>query len=470
MSNAVNPDIYFLKTGNNDYLIVSPLQQISACINSSAFQQIKAVLNNKKSINLTNNLDALLHDLHSFKGCDPFFENREIDPLFLGLIPTEGCNLKCRYCHFNTSGLPEQMDIKTAFSLVDWMIKTVKNRNRDTLKIHFFGGEPLTAMDFVSNVIHYARAEAARANLATWFEVTTNGVISPRTAIFIGTYFDAVVLSFDGFKKYHDKYRVNNNGKGSFDLVSATANILKELPVKLCFRICVTSKSVEELEQITCWFCKNFRPCVIDYEPLKTPPEKIVITDKTTAADSFSPPSPFLFAQNYLKAQKAAAHFGVEAVYSAVTGAEIRNSFCPVGQDTVIVFPDGRISSCYLPLNQLTPHGVDFNIGVVENRKTIVIDDEKLMALRSINKEKTRCSKCFCKYSCAGGCHADNTLPGCSDSYTDFCIQTRIISAFNILKSLGLNKKAEKFINNRQDQKRVARASSDQLIADLSGN
>jgi len=238
------------------------------------------------------------------------------------------------------------------------------------------------------------------------------------------------VLSFDGSREWQDRCRPHANGKGSFEEVLRTARILGRSPVELCLRTCVTAGNVASLPEMVRGWCGELRIDAIDFETLQP---NCVSLDA-----GLEPPDPYLFARAYWEARRIAGEHGVEAVYSAwPAGGELRRSFCPVGKDAVIVTPDGRASACYLDEREWRQKGMDLGVGRFDPRNGLVPDGAAVERVRRLGPDDPPCRDCFCRWTCAGGCHVNHCYPGGLPRRDAFCAQTRIISAASLLEMMG---------------------------------
>ena len=382
--------------------------------------------------------------------------NGPINPAFLGIIPTRRCNLSCLYCDFGAMRASDgQMDLRMAAKAVDWIVETAYHLRQDAFEIHFFGGEPFAGQAVIEVAVHRARALAGRTGMAARFEVATNGFFSDDAARFAGHYFDTVVLSFDGPEDIHDRNRPVDRSRGSFTRVARTASLLSRSPVELCLRTCVTRESVRTMETIARWFAETFQPSIIDFETLQPTPE--------SKEAGLRPPDPYDFAEHYAQSRRILKGLGIDAVCASAVTGEIGNSFCPVGKDTAILSPDGRVSSCYLLRESWEKRGLDMDIGRFSDDGTMHLNMDSIERLRSLVKDKPRCEGCFCRWTCAGGCHVNHSYPGSPPQYTEFCIQTRLITACSLLDGLGMEQEMEKLLSDRAAMEALALAPSDRL-------
>jgi uncharacterized protein len=435
------------------WLVHAPRHGVTALVNTAAVESLKE---GRRGDENGRRIGDLWEALETEPPSPPQPRHGPLTPEFMGLIPIRACNLACVYCGFGAATAPSQrMSLSLAVSAVDWMAEQVRQQGRETLEVHFFGGEPFCAGEVVEVAVHRARAVAARRGLIPRFEVATNGVFDEDRARFVGDYFDTVVLSFDGPLEVHDRHRPGRGGCGSFDAVARTAHWLGRSPVELCFRVCVTQGSVAQMEEIARWFCEEFHPSVINFETLQPTPE--------SEAASLQPPDPWEFAVHCVRACQVVAQQGVQPVYAAALTEAPRLSFCPVGNDTLIVSPEGRVSACYLPDHEWQARGLDLDLGCLENDGTMRLDPQAVARARCLVADKPRCERCFCRWSCASGCHVNHSYPGCSPEYDAFCLQTRLITACRLLSGLGCEPWVDALLDRRAALEALALQPSDCL-------
>ncbi|MCP4687655.1 MAG: radical SAM protein, partial [Desulfobacterales bacterium] len=328
-----------------------------------------------------------------------------LQPAFLGVLPGRACNMACAYCNFGSkNSRGGRMSLDMAAAAVDWMAAYVHGLGRKQLDIHFFGGEPFIEEGLVEVVVHRGRMVSETLGLTPRFEVSTNGVFDGGVARFAGDYFDAVVLSLDGFREMHDRHRPMKDGGGSFEAAARTAKRLSRSPAELCIRCCVSRENVDRLEDVAAWFCDALRPSIIDFETLSVNP--------ASEAAGLKPPDPYVFARRLVRARRVAERRGVQAVYAAAAADGPRNTFCPVGRDALIVSPNGRVNACYLPGEARRARGLDLSVGALSAEGDMIIDPGAVQRLRKLVREKPRCKRCYCRWTCAGGCHVNHSPPG----------------------------------------------------------
>ncbi len=131
------------------------------------------------------------------------------------------CNLNCEYCFASQGkyhGERAVMSFEVGKRALDFLIEN--SGSRTNLEVDFFGGEPLMNFDVVKELVAYARSIEKKHNKNFRFTLTTNGVLIDDDVIdFANKEMSNVVLSLDGRREIHDRYRVDFAGNGSFDKI-----------------------------------------------------------------------------------------------------------------------------------------------------------------------------------------------------------------------------------------------------------
>ena len=131
------------------------------------------------------------------------------------------CNLNCSYCFASQGkyhGERELMSYEVGKRALDFLIEN--SGTRRNLEVDFFGGEPLMNFDVVKQLVAYARSIEKEKNKNFRFTLTTNGVLVDDDVIeFSNREMSNVVLSLDGRKEVHDRYRVDYAGNGSWEKI-----------------------------------------------------------------------------------------------------------------------------------------------------------------------------------------------------------------------------------------------------------
>ena len=131
------------------------------------------------------------------------------------------CNLNCAYCFASQGkyhGKRAVMSFEVGKRALDFLIEN--SGTRRNLEVDFFGGEPLMNFEVVKQLVAYARSIEKQHNKNFRFTLTTNGLqIDDDVIEFANRECSNVVLSLDGRKEIHDRYRVDYSGRGSWDRI-----------------------------------------------------------------------------------------------------------------------------------------------------------------------------------------------------------------------------------------------------------
>jgi uncharacterized protein len=450
-----NHSIFVLPVGNK-YLLYAPLHELSALLNKAAVMQVKLALMLSSPASATMELADLLSGLLSPPTLNPD-RFGEMDPQFLGIIPSRRCNMSCAYCDFGAHHAPDEViDPDVVVAAIDYYAALTREKNKQMFFIQFFGGEPFVEQEIIDIAVHHARFVGASTGLIPHFEALSNGYFNATQRIFIKDYFDRVVISLDGFQKYHDRTRSLYMRHSSFDKIVDNIKYLSNSNIELAIRCCITADSVNDMIEMAQWFCSELNPDMVNFETLTQ--------NSMTEKAGLLSPDPYVFAKNCVKSWRVLRANGVEPAYAPVSLNNVQTTSCPVGRDVLIVHPDGMIASCYLLRQDWQERQLNLSVGRVFKNGRMDIDFDKIQQLRNPVYSKPRCAACFCRYGCAGNCHVNCTWPGSPQTYTDFCIHTRIITACRLLEEMGEQTIADELLDNAKVSKQLSLQKTDVLF------
>jgi len=131
------------------------------------------------------------------------------------------CNLNCSYCFASQGkyhGDRAVMSFEVGKRALDFLVEN--SGSRRNLEVDFFGGEPLMNFQVVKDLVAYARSIEKEKGKNFRFTLTTNGMLVDDDVIaFANRECHNVVLSLDGRKEIHDRFRVDYSGKGSWETI-----------------------------------------------------------------------------------------------------------------------------------------------------------------------------------------------------------------------------------------------------------
>jgi uncharacterized protein len=437
----------------DQWLLYSPLHEISTLCGDGLLHMLADGLPDGSSGKLGVLIDRLQKDPICVKG----IENTALKPHFLGIVPTRACNMACRYCAFGSEGEKQiHMDHHLAIAAVDWMAETLISQNRRLFAVDFFGGEPTVAFPVVKAVVDRVHEVCERYHLEPRLEIATNGYFDANVCQFLCDNVECITLSFDGPEEIHNFHRPTKTGTGSFAIIYNNAKTIAASNAKLVIRICVTDETIGQLAENVDWFCREFQPASVNVEPLRA-------TCRSEQSD-IHPPTPHDFIKSVHQATRVAAKFGIPLIYASANIDDLRPTFCPMGKDVPIIFPDGSVNSCYMQSKDWWMTNFEMCFGHISLAKKIMhVDYNMLNTIREHAQHPPVCHTCFCRWNCAGGCFMHLHASQRKSAQEDFCVQTRILTACNLLDRLDRPDLADQIANDQEAQLKIMAQKSDLL-------
>ncbi|MDU4934024.1 MAG: thioether cross-link-forming SCIFF peptide maturase [Peptostreptococcaceae bacterium] len=336
----------------------------------------------------------------------PSFVDRKKVVKAMCLHVAHDCNLKCKYCFAaqgDFGGTKELMSFEVGKKAIDYLI--ANSGNRRNLEIDFFGGEPLMNFDVVKQLVEYGRSVEKEHGKNIRFTITTNGILLDDEKIkYINENMHNAVLSLDGRKNVNDNMRPTLNDKGSHDIILPKfKKLVDERPKDKYYYIrgTFTRENLDFAEDVMYFAEQGFK--LTSIEP--------VVDDESNPYALREEDLPKVFEEYEKLAVKYADmqvegddfkffHFIVDlnqgpCVIKRITG-------CGAGNEYLAITPEGDIYPCH-----------QF-VGNDEYKLANIMDEEVVLPLDITNKfrnahvySKEECKKCWNKFYCSGGCHAN---------------------------------------------------------------
>lgn len=329
------------------------------------------------------------------------------------------CNLNCSYCFASQGkyhGERALMSYEVGKQALDFLVS--HSGTRRNLEVDFFGGEPLMNFDVVKRLVAYARSIEKEKGKNFRFTLTTNGVLVDKDVIdFANREMSNVVLSLDGRKEVHDRYRVDYSGKGSWDLiVPKFQEFVKARGGKNYYmRGTFTHQNPDFLEDIKIMLDLGFTE--LSMEPVvaaKGDPAALTEEDKEIVMHEYEE-----LARLMLDRDKAGKPFtfyhymidlkGGPCIYKRISG-------CGSGTEYMAVTPTGDLYPCHQFVGE-----EKFKLGDIYSGVTNTDIQNEFASCNVYARED--CRDCWAKLYCSGGCaanayHATGSVRGV---YKDGC-------------------------------------------------
>lgn len=151
------------------------------------------------------------------------------DSLYVVVVTSYACNLKCSYCYEAGVGRGEGMTADMSRMVVEWIRSRLEAVGYKKLMVSFYGGEPFLTPHILRFMMKSLSEEARARGIETDFDILTNGVYLDQGLITDLTRYglNAVKVNLDGFGHFHDEKRPLKNGKGTFETIIANIKKIK---------------------------------------------------------------------------------------------------------------------------------------------------------------------------------------------------------------------------------------------------
>lgn len=319
------------------------------------------------------------------------------------------CNLRCAYCFAETGefhGGRMLMPFETAKAALDMLVE--RSGGRYHLEVDLFGGEPLMNWEVVKEIVSYGRELEKTRNKHINFTITTNGVALDDEKIdCINREMFNVVISIDGRKEVHDALRVTPNRKGSYDLIVPKAQkLVKERgDGEHYIRGTYTADNLDFTEDVKALHELGFEQISIEPVVLK-PEDPHAINDSNVdrALEEYDRLADYVIKSKEEGKPFNFFHFHVDMESSPCLAK--RALGCGAGVEYVAVAPNGDIYPCHQFVGDER-----FKLGnvlVKDEKGDVPLKDDIRRNFASTNIfTKEKCSHCWAKYYCSGGCAAN---------------------------------------------------------------
>ncbi len=327
------------------------------------------------------------------------------------------CNLNCSYCFASQgkySGERALMSFETGKRALDFLIES--SGTRRNLEVDFFGGEPLMNFEVVKKLVAYAREREKETGKNFRFTLTTNGInIDDDVIDFANRECSNVVLSLDGRKEIHDRFRVDYAGNGSFDrIVPKFQKLVKARKGKNYYmRGTFTHANPDFVNDIKAMLDLGFNE--LSMEPVVCAPEDpLALTkeDIETVKKQYEELAELMLERNAEGRPFTFYHYMIDltggpCIYKKISG-------CGSGTEYMAVTPWGDLYPCHQFVGD-----EKFKLGNIYEGVTNTKMREEFKGCNVYSHPE--CADCWAKLYCSGGCaanayHATGSIRGVYES------------------------------------------------------
>ncbi|MBR5473822.1 MAG: thioether cross-link-forming SCIFF peptide maturase [Lachnospiraceae bacterium] len=313
------------------------------------------------------------------------------------------CNLNCSYCFAsqgNYHGDRAVMSYEVGKQALDFLMD--HSGTRRNLEVDFFGGEPLMNFQVVKDLVAYARSVEKERGKNFRFTLTTNGVLVDDDVIeWANKECSNVVLSLDGRKEIHDRFRVDFAGNGSWEKIVPKFQKFVEARggKEYYMRGTFTHANPDFLKDIQTMLDLGFNE--LSMEPVvcaEDDPSALTKEDMAIVMDQYEKLAELMLERDKEGRPFTFYHymidlFGGPCIYKRISG-------CGSGTEYMAVTPWGDLYPCHQFVGEER-----FKLGDIWNG---VSNTEVQNEFASCNVyAHAECRDCWARLYCSGGCAAN---------------------------------------------------------------
>ena len=313
------------------------------------------------------------------------------------------CNLNCAYCFASQGkyhGERAVMSLDVGKRALDFLVEN--SGTRRNLEVDFFGGEPLMNWEVVKELVRYAREREKEVNKHFRFTLTTNGLLIDDDVIdFCNREMHNVVLSLDGRKEIHDKWRVDYAGNGSWErIVPKFQKLVQARGGKNYYmRGTFTHNNPDFLKDIQTMLDLGFNE--LSMEPVVAAPDDpnaLTAEDIPVVMEQYEELAKLMLAREKEGRPFTFYHYMIDltggpCIYKRISG-------CGSGTEYMAVTPWGDLYPCHQFVGEDA-----FKLGDIWHGVTNTDAQEQFAACNVYAKPE--CRDCWARLYCSGGCAAN---------------------------------------------------------------
>lgn len=231
---------YYIRRNNSVYIYNSFSKHL-VHINENSFDEMNKLEMKDRAL-----YEKLVKEGIIYAGEEPEYEAslKEIEKRLTGnrlelmILSSTACNFDCKYCYeaFEPSEIDEDFE-RVFVDLIEQVCPSYTS-----VFIEWFGGEPLLAKNRVISISEKVKGICKNHFVPFLSSITTNGFFLDyetfRKLINANVVFFQVTV--DGDQEWHDKYRPQKNGEGSYEtILNNLINIKKCASPRAFFRITI---------------------------------------------------------------------------------------------------------------------------------------------------------------------------------------------------------------------------------------
>lgn len=325
--------------------------------------------------------------------------------------PTIMCQFECHYCFENGADRGKPMRMEVVTRSVQWFSEYLDaNPEVDSLRLKFFGGEPLLNKGVITQALEGFKDLCFNRHIDFWVEITTNGeLLDEKTAELFSRYnWKRVQITLDGPKEIHDARRHGKNKRLTYENIMRNIDMLlaTQYVEKVDIRMTLDCGTKDHLGRLIDELAEKGKQSRISLSLGLTTPSLTVVPGRMTQEE---------LATAAIEIWGHAQDRGFKIPEEFIAGP-----LCvAVAKHSAVLQPDGNLQKCFC-----TSGRKEFNFATIDVKPTSYAKDPRFEHWKRMDE----CVAERCSYLpiCGGGCTFDAIVAqgGEKGSSKRFCQKT----------------------------------------------
>ena len=316
-----------------------------------------------------------------------------------------GCNLSCTYCYKEDLAKPSagrKMAFDTARDSIEMLLRESPDEPR--YNIVFFGGEPLSNLPLIKEVVAYCEERFAALGKHVDFVMTTNAtLLSNDTIDWLNAHRFGLSISIDGPKAIHDRNRLTVGGQGTYETVRRKAErLLSRYSARPVGARVTLTHGTTEVERIWDHLFNELGFAEVGFAPVTSGD---ISTFNLTSDELVEIFAGFKrLGRRYLEAALAGRNIGFSNMHQMITDlheGHKKTLPCGAGLKMLAVDHKGELNLCHRFTGSALPTFGDVKNGI----KRAELGD---FLSQRLDRGGTGCESCRIRNLCSGGCYHES--------------------------------------------------------------
>jgi uncharacterized protein len=268
----------------------------------------------------------------------------------------------------------------------------------------FFGGEPLSNMPLIREMVAYCEKRFAEHGATVDFTMTTNATLLTEELVdWFNEHRFGLTISMDGPKAMHDKNRITVGGQGTYDVVRRKVEmLLKRYTARpIGCRVTLT-RGITDVERIYDHLSGELGFFEVGFGPVTSGDIAEFNLTGEELVEVFAGMK--RLGQRYLEAALRNENFGYGNMHQLITDMYEGNKKlvpCGAGLKLLAVDKDGGLNLCHRFTGSDLPTFGDVEKGIDRAALGQFIEQR-------LDRTDTGCSTCRIRNLCSGGCYHES--------------------------------------------------------------